>query len=460
MQLAVAVVTTDTPYQKLTLLQGCWISSTLHFPKINRMNLHSNRIDENIYAITDGTGHIIYAPLAGVIVACEENDIQLLKSALRKDAKNNEIAELVRQLKMHEIELESYVTHPREFKKMSVLANYKCNLSCNYCYSAKGRSNKEISATYVDAAIDYFLGNASIGDRRSLFFSGGGEPLLSWDGIRPCLERAIKKANKHGVKLEIHFMSNGTIYSDEIASYMKTNNITLCFSYEILDSLQDAIRGKASVVENNLRKYLQNGNIVFISSTITPQSVTRLNEMVESVARRFPNLGTITLEPVTGSHLYGSPKKMDEFYILFDQNFEKASITAEKHHISLNTSAKDITNHFVTRYCPGKFCLTPEGTFTICHCASSPLEERYEKCNYGHIDKNGKIQFDLNKFKTLMTTGVNTYSECRDCFASAHCGGECMTRRDTYNSDFMASVCRHTRERVFTELNKALQNNG
>lgn len=420
------------------------------------MDLTSEKIGEYIYAIVNGSEHFIYAPLAGVFVQCEAQDVQTVREALRGGAVNEDMMAVVRQLTEKDFSKTTLTSDPRCYTKMSVLANYKCNLQCSYCYSALGRSATEITAVQLTAALDFFLNQAKAGERRSLFFSGGGEPLLSWRIIRSALERALEQANKNNILLEVHFMTNGTIYRNDISNFLKQHGCTLCFSYEILEPLQNEIRGHYSLVSENLRKYLQDGNEIYISSTITPKSVGLLKEMVVDLVRRFPGIRTVTMEPVTGSEIYGSPAAMKEFYDRFDQNFKEAYETANKFGISLHTSSQGITDNYVSRYCPGKFCLTPLGTYTICHCASSPQEERFEKCMYGYIDDTGTPKFDEKKFRSLLDVNSSSYHECQDCFADIHCGGECMTRRDTYAPEYMVEVCRHTRKNALNELLNAL----
>mgnify|MGYP001776627621 FL=1 len=421
------------------------------------MYIKSEQIFDNIYAIKeDIDSWIVYAPLSGIILSCDTQDLVLLKRSLAEQVTNTDADTIALELKNNEIQIPKNNFAPSQFTKLSILSNYKCNLACSYCYSAKGRSNKEISPVHLRAAINFFLGNASSGDKRSLFFSGGGEPLLSWNLLHPVLEEAIDKARRNHIDLQIHFMTNGTIFSEEIASFFKTHGISLCFSYEILESIQNLLRGKSKLVSENLGRYLNNGNIIYISSTITPQSVSYMKEMIEAVAQYFPGVNTVTMEPVTGAELYGTPEKLSQFYDEFDLNFKEAYTIAKSHGIQLNTSIQNITEHFVNRYCPGKFCLTPNGTFTICHCASSPLEERYEKCTYGYIDNDGNINFDIEKLKFLLSVNSDSYPECRDCFAKVHCGGECMTRRDTYPPEFMVEVCNHIRKNELTEIIKQL----
>ena len=97
------------------------------------------------------------------------------------------------------------------------------------------------------------------------------------------------------------------------------------------------------------------------------------------------------------------------------------------------------------RHCPGKFCLTPQGTISICHLVSSPKEERYAKCVYGFVDNNGRGQINESQFKQLYNNNLFSSRKCDKCFARWSCGGECMTRNDTYPPEYMKEVCSFNR---------------
>lgn len=425
------------------------------------MRIDSNLISKNVYLVKeDSHPFIIYAPMSGHIFQCHEEDVAKLHYALNHITEaSQEIQDVLSYINSNEFSATPSIKHPSEYRKLSILSNYKCNLKCVYCYSAKGRSSKEISPIHMEAAITYLLNGTPPGKQCSLFFSGGGEPLISWKTIHPILSKAIDMAKRQGVEMKVHFMSNGTIFTNEIADFLKENNISICISFEVIKNIQNQIRGQYKRVSENILKYLANGNIVYLSSTITPLSVAFLPKIILEVAEKFNGVSTITMEPVTGTELFDSPEMMENFYHDFDHNFSEALEIANKLGIQLNTSTKHITDNFVERYCPGKLCLTPNGTFTICHCASSPKEERYEKCNYGHIDESGKIVFDVEKFRKLIDVNYNSYPECNNCFAQVHCGGECMTRRDTYTTEYMKIVCNRTRKIVYHELLNALDEN-
>ena len=100
----------------------------------------------------------------------------------------------------------------------------------------------------------------------------------------------------------------------------------------------------------------------------------------------------------------------------------------------------------VERYCTGEFCLTPEGTITICHQISSPNEANYNDCVYAHVDSSNRLVVYNNKFHQLISKNtVYTNPKCEKCFIKWNCGGGCMMQNSQYSSEILGVICDFTR---------------
>ena len=100
----------------------------------------------------------------------------------------------------------------------------------------------------------------------------------------------------------------------------------------------------------------------------------------------------------------------------------------------------------VERYCTGEFCLTPEGTITLCHQISSPLENNYTNYIYARINDEKLLNIDNDKFKNLVSQHtIYTNPKCKNCFIKWNCGGGCMMRNNQYRSEILDIVCDSTR---------------
>lgn len=100
----------------------------------------------------------------------------------------------------------------------------------------------------------------------------------------------------------------------------------------------------------------------------------------------------------------------------------------------------------VERFCTGEFCLTPEGTITLCHQISSPKEANYSDYIYARVNSENRIEIDNGKFKSLTAQNtVYTNPKCKDCFIKWNCGGGCMMQNNQYTEEILDVICDFTR---------------
>jgi radical SAM protein with 4Fe4S-binding SPASM domain len=334
----------------------------------------------------------------------------------------------------------------RKVNKLSIIPNNICNLACSYCYSALGRNNSKLSIENLDTGLDWFIDRQRIdGDSVSIFITGGGEPLATWDITSHAISKAREMADEQGIKLYISLITNGTLLDEEKIHFLKDYGCPVGVSFDVLEDIQNTNRGKYNVVRQNIKRLLDNGMKVMINSTILPLSVSRITEAVDTVVREYPGLSQYTVEPVTGTAFFGSPMEMRSFYDKFFDEYFLAKKVAIRHGLKLRFTFDDSLRGVTPRHCPGKFALTPSGHISVCHLVSSSRENRFGECTYG-IVTDGNVTIDDNKFDRLYAHNVFEYKECTDCLAKWNCGGECFTRRSTYPPEYMSEVCRFNRK--------------
>lgn len=388
---------------------------------------------------------ILYSPLQDEIIVASAEDVRCIKSYLEQDCPiDEETKDLIDNMTVSTVPKSCSVPNILSFTKLSLLPNYICNFACSYCYSSTGRSNQEIDWAKVQSVLDYFIDDKRISlQPLSLFISGGGEPLASWGRItQRSVEYARLRAEEKGFSLSISIITNGSLLTKNIASVLADYDCSVCVSFEVLDELQNKQRGGYDKVHKNIQLLGQMGIPVLLNSTITPLSVIRMEEMITTVADYYPFVRQYTMEPVTGKECFSSREALREFYDQFYKGYLAAKKVARERGIRLHFTFDDALSDTTVRHCPGKFTLTPQGTFSVCHLASSPQEERYDKCIYGEVAEDGKIWIDKQRFEQLFHINLFSYEMCEDCFARWSCGGECMMRRDTYPSEYMEEVCR------------------
>lgn len=339
------------------------------------------------------------------------------------------------------------VPSPEHYTKMSLLPTYNCNFKCSYCYSAGGRARTVISKEDIDAALQFFLrpsGNKAV---RSLFISGGGEPLIAWEQVSHAVLKAEELAAANGFRLEIIIITNGSLLKGDIIRFCLQHGINICVSFEITPEAQAMSRGHRDLVAANIRQCLAAGLTPSINTTITAQNVHCIPDMMRCMQEEFPGIHHLTLEPVTPNTGFASVEEMRAFYTAFMDSFSAARKQAATWGLDVNTTILDNMRRVAHRHCQGKLCVTPSATYTICHCASSPNEARYAKCSYGEI-KDGRPVFSMEKFKSLQGIDAHQRPQCRSCYARWNCAGGCMSKLDAYPAEQMEEFCRYYREHL------------
>ncbi len=124
--------------------------------------------------------YMVYAPLANLFYLSKKEEIERLDKQLAdgKESTDSLLMKLLDRNAFKDMETE---VSPDTFCTLHLLLNEKCNFSCRYCYSAQGRSTREMTEDQIKTMLEYFLSTErkAVKDR-TVMFMGGGEPTLSW----------------------------------------------------------------------------------------------------------------------------------------------------------------------------------------------------------------------------------------------------------------------------------------
>ena len=336
---------------------------------------------------------------------------------------------------------------------IDILPNYTCNFNCVYCYSAAGRSNRQIDFEDIRKLVDYLFNSEKKQKNPYIInFSGGGEPLLSFPIIRKTIEY-IKSSNKgKAYKYSIGLVTNGSLITPEIIDYFQKEQIDMAVSFEILERFQNAERGSYERVAANIDMMLAKGYPFGIRTTFTPDSVSSMTEMVQEVARRFPKLKTMVYDTVLAPAMFPTPQSLQNYYNAFLENFYKAKEEAKKYGINLESNAVETLSVIRDRTCQGKIVLTPEGTISCCARVSSPQERLYNEYVFGETTHNG-ISFDEQHLDKIMSEyNIFSQEKCHSCFAKLNCGGGCRLFHHGFSPQFDDIRCDFAKKALQIEL--------
>lgn len=436
---------------------------------INRNEIQTMPVG-NYFGLNAEELYLVYSPLSGTSFVARQSDIDALEDAFCKKAEGmtvpEEMQDIIENLKdISDIDpYLSVVSNPAEYTKLSILPNFICNFSCSYCYSAKGRSNQVVEKGKLKAMLDYFIDpDRAKSKHLSIFISGGGEPLISWDIVSLILEYGAERATQKGVTLEISLMTNGSKISPQIIETLKKHNVNTGVSFDILEDVQNKQRGKYDEVAESITAMIACDYPPSVSSVITADNVSRQVEMVEEIIAKFKGVRHLNFDPAMDAVSFSSPQELNKFYENFTEYFFKARRLSHQHDMTLDCNIIRKFESLFPRYCQGKLCLTPEGKISVCHSISSPKEKGYESVIYGEVTDDGQIVFDQQRFSALIATENNLNENCTSCIAKWHCGGGCLMYRENYTGKMFESVCTFTqniiRDMILSRLNYQYREN-
>ena len=423
------------------------------YPNLNKENIFAIPIGK-CWGVDDHRIYLLYAPLNGHISLASEQNIQEMEACA---GGLSEVHEQNRTLSVFKAKGNVPVHYlpktPHDLYQIDILLNYTCNFKCIYCYSAMGRSSRQIDFSQIKAVIDYlFCSGKKQVNPYIINFSGGGEPLLSFELIRQTVEY-IKKVNvKKHYRYDIGLVTNGSLITPEIVDYLQSHHVNMAVSFEILQRLQDKERGGYDKVAANLDMMLARGYSFGIRTTFTPESVTCMCEMIEEIAQRFPKLKKVVFDVVLAPSLFSTPEDLENYYNAFLENYWKAKQIAGQKGVTLESVAVETLSMIRDRTCEGKIVLTPMGTISSCARVSSPLEELYEDYVFGKVEDT-EIQFDQQRFENIISQS-NIYSEpmCADCYAKWNCGGGCRLFHHSFDERYEKIRCNFIRKALKRQL--------
>ncbi len=157
----------------------------------------------------------------------------------------------------------------------------RCNLSCKHCYFNKEFTKNELSFEQLTEIFYQYLEITEkweIPRENNLISISGGEPL-----VREDLFDLLGLLKKHRGKLRYGLMSNGTLITKPVAKKLKKLGIkAVQISLEGVGETNDKIRGKGSFkkAERGIDMLINQGIAVLISTTITKENLTGINELI------------------------------------------------------------------------------------------------------------------------------------------------------------------------------------
>jgi len=182
--------------------------------------------------------------------------------------------------------------------KFTMCVTQRCNLRCDYCYV--GKSDASMSLDVAQRIVAFAYGQTPPEEKIDIGFFGG-EPLLEFSRIRDVVAIIENHPEFTPEKVEMTVVSNGTVFSDEIAGFLRDHSIAYGVSCDGPPMIQDRFRrfadgrGSGWLVEETLRRAIKALPATMVNAVYHPQTFRMLPDVVEY----FSELGL--------RHIYVSP---------------------------------------------------------------------------------------------------------------------------------------------------------
>jgi uncharacterized protein len=170
-----------------------------------------------------------------------------------------------------------------------------CNLNCPYCYVRK--SNQKMSLETGQRVIDSIFRSALKNRFQGIKLKyAGGEAALHFGLVRQLHSYAQQLAHRHNLELQAVVLSNGTIWTPEMAGWMAYNGVKLMISLDGVGEAHDQLRptrgskGSFAAIERTVDAVLlPNGIRPDISITITGRNAHATADAVAwAITRDLP----------------------------------------------------------------------------------------------------------------------------------------------------------------------------
>lgn len=166
-----------------------------------------------------------------------------------------------------------------------------CNLRCSYCYIDKDKGNMAISV--AEKTVENVVAQCEkYGITNLAIKFAGGEPLMAWKNIMHIVDFTRRMCSLAGVTPSFDIVSNGTLITEDIATYLVDNRISCAISLdgvkEVNDKQRAYINGRGSFtdVERGIQTLQEAGRKPFVLITVTENNIDDLQELTNYLLRQ------------------------------------------------------------------------------------------------------------------------------------------------------------------------------
>jgi uncharacterized protein len=318
-------------------------------------------------------------------------------------------------------------------------------------------------------AVDFLFSQATGEDRIDIGFFGG-EPLLEFDLLKSITDLIEKHHGFSRARVGLAVVTNGTIFSDEIADFLIEHHIDFCLSCDGPASVQNTFRRfpsgeeTSSIVEGTIQEALKHFPCVLVNAVYHPKTFQYLPDVVEYFASL--NLRQIYLNPdFSAVWSESEARQLATIYDRVGQQYTDYYMRGEPRFISLIDSK--VTVLLRGGYQPFERCRMGKGEMAVAPDGRVYPCERLIGTGFDDANCIGDVVsgLDLSRMSCRLAPGDSMNTQCLDCgfrdYCMHWCGCSNFFMTGLYNrvGPFLCAsekAAIQTASRVFTMLEEKL----
>ncbi|MFC2034177.1 radical SAM protein [Chloroflexota bacterium] len=353
------------------------------------------------------------------------------------------------------------------FIRPHLLLTNRCNMTCSYCFADEGTYGRDIAGMedILSEQIALFAANSLLDDIPVALVHFGGEPLLNLQTMQTIVNETKGLAGKYGSS---HFynavITNGTMITEEVASFLVDNEIKVVLSLDGRKSLHDRVR-KLKNDEGSFERiiaglsYFPTGYPLIIRATISywtdiPKEIVFFRSLGASEIE-FGYLGEY---PSEVNIIESLKHQLNQLFVHAIKNDDSKSISKVRPFNDWMKKIHAFTYHkdecYSSKDCGAgrtRLAITPDGSILPC-IAFYNLDDWKDRI-IGHvshgIDRALQVDF-LNKSFTER-------QQCFSCFHRIVCAGPCLGPPATAHGNFLPDCYSpHSNEDTVTGMTQSL----
>lgn len=342
--------------------------------------------------------------------------------------------------------------------KCTLLVTRQCNLRCQYCYV--GKDTESMSLEQAQRSIDLTFQRALPGEHIDFAFFGG-EPLIEFAKICAITDFIENQPDYDQERVRLTIVTNGTIFNDEIAAFVKAHRIAFGISCDGPPAVHDRFRvdsrgrGSSRRVEQTLRDALHRFSRVMVNAVYGPETISALPETLDY----FSALGVrqIYLSPdysapwtVEDTAGFGSAyeavgERYIEYYRRGDPHF--MSLVDSKIAVILRGGYRPEER---CRMGTGELAFTPDGSIYPCERLVGQVGGQHR---IGHLDQGIEVELMVSH---RVDSASSTDTLCSQCSLRDFCMNWCGCSNyfaSGYYNRVSAFLCASEQAAIRTALN-------